>query len=341
MDPSPPPGALRRFARLGVGLLWAVVLAGMAAWSTMAVYYSNLPALWLRALRAAVYVLVLGAILVRLRPWWLARLAFFAAFALVIAWFLLIPPSNQRDWQPDVAVLPWAEVRGDQVTIHNIRDCDYRSETDYTVRHYDKAFDLAKLRSVDLFLVYWGSPLIGHTMLSFGFEGGDYACFSIETRKTKGETYSAIKGFFRLFELTYVIGDERDLVRLRTNFRGEQVYLYRLNTDPAVARLVFLDYLKQVNRLKDRPEWYNALTSNCTTNIRGHTKPYARNARFDWRILLNGRLDEMAYERKTLYQGLPFRELKSRSLINDRAKAAEREAFSARIREGLPGFAGM
>jgi hypothetical protein len=135
------------------------------------------------------------------------------------------------------------------------------------------------------------------------------------------------------------VGDERDLVRLRTNFRHEQVYLYHLNTQPEVARLVFLDYLNAVNRLKDRPEWYNALTSNCTTNIRGHTKPYAQNARFDWRILLNGRIDQLAYERKTLNQSLPFEELKQRSRINSRAEAADKdEAFSARIREGLPGF---
>src|SRR5262249_7251558 len=162
-------------------------------------------------------------------------------------------------------------------------------------------------------------------------------CFSIETRKEKGESYSAIKGFFRQFELIYVVADERDLVRLRTNYRGEQVYLYRLNTEPAVARLVLLDYLKEVNRLKEKPEWSNAVTGNCTTQIRGHTKPYAKDARFDWRILLNGRIDEMAYERKSLDQSLPFPQLKARSLINERAKAADRDpAFSQRIREPSP-----
>jgi hypothetical protein len=278
-------------------------------------------------------------IFVRVRPWWLARVIFLTAAALVIGWFLLIPPSNDRDWQPDVAILPLAEINNDQVTIHNIRNCDYRTETDYTVQHYDKTFDLRKLQSVDFYVVYWGSPMIAHTMLSFGFDGGEYVCFSIETRKEKGEAYSAIKGFFRQFELTYVIGDERDLVRLRTNFRGEQVYLYRLAADPGVARSVFLDYLKEVNRLKDHPEWYNAATSNCTTNIRGHTKPYARNARFDWRILVNGHIDEMAYERKALDQTLSFSELKARSLINERAKTANADStFSIRIRQGLPGF---
>ena len=319
--------------------MW-VALVGTGTWSTAAVYYSNLPTAWLRGIAAMVFGLVLIGVLVRVRPKWLARLVCFAVFGAVVVWFLLIPPSNDRDWLPDVAVLPYAELSDQRVTIHNIRNCDYRSETDYTVHHYDKTFDLAKLQSVDFFVVYWGSPMIAHTMMSFGFEGGDYVCFSIETRKEKGETYSAIKGFFRQFELTYVVGDERDLVRLRTNYRGEQVYLYRLNTDLAVARLVFLDYLKEVNRLKERPEWYNAVTANCTTLIRGHTKPYAKNARFDWRILINGHIDQMAYERKSLDQSLPFEQLKACSLINDRAKAADQDsAFSKRIREQLPGIA--
>lgn len=331
---------LCRLARLGFWLLRVMVFAGVGVWSVMAVYYSNLPAGWPRTVASVACSLLFLAVLLRVRPWWLARLVWLAVFGAVAAWFLLTPPSNDRDWQPDVAVLPYAEVSGDRVEIHNIRNCDYRSETDYTVRHYDRRFDLAKLQSVDFYVAHWGSPLIAHTMLSFGFEGGDYVCFSIETRKEKGEGYSAIKGFFRQFELAYVVGDERDLVRLRTNYRGEQVHLYRLKVEPAVARLVFLDYLKEVNRLKARPEWYNALTSNCTTNIRGHTRPYAKNARFDWRILLNGRVDEMAYERKSLHQGLPFEQLKARSLINDRAKAVDNDAaFSELIREQLPGTA--
>jgi hypothetical protein len=328
-----------RLLKLALRLLAGIALAGLALWCTMAVYYSNLPAAWLRTVAALVFAVGMLVVFLRVRPLWVARLVFLAAAAAVIVWFAVIPPSNNRDWQPDVAVLPFAEVNGDEVTIHNIRNCEYRTENDYTVRHYDKTFDLRKLKSVDFYVVYWGSPMIAHTMLSFGFDGDDYVCFSIETRKEKGEVYSAIKGFFRQFELTYVIGDERDLVRLRTNFRGEQVYLYRLSADPSVTRSVFLDYLKEVNHLKQQPEWYNALTSNCTTNIRGHTKPYTQNARFDWRILLNGQIDKMAYDRKTLIQTLPFPELKARSLINDRSKAANDDsAFSKRIREGLPGF---
>jgi Domain of unknown function (DUF4105) len=329
----------RRIVSLVYVVLRFIVLTGLSAWSTMAVYYSNLPWGWLRAVAAAAYVVLLLAFLVRVRPWWLARLMVLAGFGAVVTWFLLIPPSNNRDWQPDVAMLPYADLNGNEVTIHNIRNCDYRTETDYTVRHYDKTFDLDKLQTVDFYVVYWGSPWIAHTMMSFGFGGGNYLCISIETRKQKGQEYSAIKGFFRQYELTYIIADERDLVRVRTNFRGEQVYLYRLKSDPAVAQLVFLDYLREVNRLYQQPEWYNAVTENCTTSIRGHTRPYVQNSRFDWRILLNGRIDQMAYERKSLDQSLPFPELKARSLINDKAKAADQDpAFSKRIREGLPGI---
>jgi hypothetical protein len=338
MNPTRPSNRFFRLCRLKLRLLGVLLFVGLGLWSTLAIYYSNLPAPWLRGLATAVYPLSLIAVLVRVRPCWLARVIVLTSFALVVLWFLLIPPSNNRDWLPDVALLPFAEVNGERVTLHNIRNCDYRTETDYKVQHYDKTVELAKLQSIDFYVVYWGSPMIAHTMMSFGFGGDDYVCFSIETRKEKGETYSAIKGFFRQFELTYVIGDERDLVRLRTNYRGEQVYLYRLNTDMAMARLVFLDYLKRVNRLKERPEWYNAVTANCTTMIRGHTKPYVQNAHFDWRILLNGRIDEMAYERKSLDQSLPFVQLKEHSLINSRAKAADQDsAFSKRIREALPG----
>ena len=126
---------------------------------------------------------------------------------------------------------------------------------------------------MDLFLVVWGSPLIAHTIMSFGFDDGRYLAMSIETRKEKGEEYSAVGGFFKQYELIYVVADERDVVRLRTNYRGEEVYLYRLRESPEIARPMFLEYLRHVNRLRDRPEWYNALTHNCTTAIRGHVQP--------------------------------------------------------------------
>jgi uncharacterized protein DUF4105 len=317
-------------------LAWLVLLI-MTGWGTLAVYYSNLsPAGRLGG--GILFALGSLAVLLYVRPWRRAVAVFLACFALVVVWWLAIPPSNDRDWQPDVAVLPYATIDGDRVTIHNIRNIDYRSETDYTVRYYDRTFDLATLNRADGYLVYWGSPLIAHTMLSFGFDGNQYVCISIETRKSKGQEYSAIKGFFKQYELTYVVADERDVVRLRTNYRHEDVYLFHLNVKPDNIRKIFLDYLREVNELKEHPKWYNALTTNCTTDIRTHTVPYNPKARWDWRFIINGYLDEYLYKQGMIDQSLPLAELKRRSYINKKANAADGAAdFSTRIRQGLPG----
>jgi hypothetical protein len=332
-----PPEAKRLLKLVAVGLA-CLTLLGLIGWGTMAIYFSNLPA-ELRPVGAGAFALGALAVLLFVRPRRRALIVFAILWLLLLAWWFSIPPSNDRDWQPDVAVLPYAEFSGNMVTIRNIRNCDYRTETDFDVRHYGKTFDLDRLQSVDLFLVYWGSPAICHTMLSFGFGGQGYVCISIETRKETGEGYSTVKGFFRQYELTYVVADERDLVRLRTNYRGEQVYLYRLNAGPDVMRKVFLDYFKSVNSLRTRPEWYNALTSNCTSNIRGHTRPYARKSIWSWKVIINGYLDELIYDNGAVNRDLPLAELKRRSLINDRAKAADKDPdFSRRIRAGLPGM---
>ena len=312
----------------------------LTMWAAAALYYDvrikglNIPL-------ACLYVLGVFEIWITVKRRLLASALTIAAFGCVLGWWLVLPASNTRNWQKDVALLPYADIEGNRVTVHNIRNCNYRTETDFDVRHYDKTFDLDKLRTVDFYLVYWGSPSIAHTMVSFGFEGGDYICVSIETRKEEGETYSAIRGFFRQFELTYVVADERDLVRLRTNYRvGEDAYLYRIQGTPERARAVFLEYFKRVNDLYRHPKWYNALTSNCTTNIRFISKAVGAKAPFDWRIILNGHIDELFYERHRFDTSLPFAKLKEQSLINARAKAADKaDDFSRLIRQGLPGIA--
>ncbi len=329
---------IRKILKIGSWTLLALTVFLMIGWASLAIYYSNLPDP-IRLVTTILYGLISFFVLFVVRPRRRAFMVFIGIFVVVLVWWFTIPPSNNRAWQPDVAVLPYATINGNMVTIHNIRNCDYRTETDYTVRHYDKTFDLSKLQSADLFLVYWGSPYIAHTMFSFGFGDGNFVCISIETRKEKGEDYSAIKGFFRQYEITYVVADERDLVRLRTNYRNEDVYLYRLKAQPEIIRKVFLDYLREVNRLKDAPEWYNALTDNCTTALRGHTAPYNPHAKLDWRIIVNGFGDQFIYEEKILDQSLPFEKLKAVSHVNARGRAADKDPnFSQKIREGLPGI---
>jgi hypothetical protein len=338
---------LRRILRYLAFLVLGLLLLALTFWAAAALYF-DVRVSWLRVPLAVVYLLgiavfwifVPSAALRRLPiPGWMIKpIATLAGFLLVLAWWFSLRPSNDRNWQPDVAVLPYAEIKGNQVTVHNIRNCVYRAEQDFDVHYYDKTFNLDELRSVDLFLVTWGSPHIAHTMISFGFTGGDYVCFSIETRKEKGEGYSAVKGLFRQFELTYIIGDERDLVRLRTNYRqGEEACLYNLRVTPGQARQLFLDYIARANSLREKPEWYNALTDNCTTGIRTQRSAAERQP-WDWRMLVNGHLDELLYERGTIATNLPLAELKQRSHINPVAKNADNAVdFSRLIRQNLPG----
>ena len=311
---------------------------GLLGWMTLASYFFplELPS-WLRAGLAA--LVPIGALLavVLIRPLRRVAALILAAFVVVLAAWLAVPPSNERDWQPDVATLPYADIRGDRVVVHNVRNAEYRSETDFSVRLEDRELDLSRLRSLDLFLIYWGSPWIAHTIMSFGFDGDQYLAMSIETRKEKGEAYSALRGFFRQYELAYIVADERDVVRLRTNYRGEDVYVYRLDAPPQGARALLLGYLDAINRLRDRPDWYNALTHNCTTTIQHLARPYERRSWWSWKLFLNGYLDELAYEIGAIDRSMPFPELKARSLVNERAKAADGDPrFSVRIRAGLP-----
>lgn len=327
----------RRVATLagrGFALLLTLTLT---AWAAAALYFDLLPGTSLRTLGASSYGLAMVGALLTFRGRGKAIAICLAGFALVLAWWLTLKPSNDRAWQPDVAQTAWAEIDGDHVTIHNVRNCDYRTEGDYTPHWETRSYDLSQIRGMDIFLTYWGSPWIAHPIVSFQFGDNDYIAMSIETRKEVGEQYSAIRGFFRYYELIYTVSDERDVVRLRTNYRkGEETYLFHTRATPEHARATFLNYLKKINRIRNRAEWYNALTNNCTTNI----ATLAGEPQLDWRVLLNGRADQMLFERGDLATGnLPFAQLKQQAHINAAARAAnDAPDFSRRIREGRAGF---
>jgi len=311
----------------------------MTVWGVGAIYYSPLPGETLRAVLAGIFVVatILGfALLPRRRR---TLTIFLVVFAVLVALFFQIPASNDRDWQPEVSQTPYATINGDLVTIHGVRNLDYRTETDFTPRWETRTYDLSRLDSVDLIAVYWGSKAIAHTMLSFGFGGKDYVAISIETRKEIGESYSTIAGFFRHYELVYIVADERDIIRVRTTYRQpqEDVYVYRVRAPLANGRRVFLDYIKTMNEMRKRPRFYNTLTTNCTTGVWLHTKMNPESPPLSWKILLSGYVPDYLYDLGRLDTTRPFAELERLSLVNARAHAADRDpAFSQRIREGLP-----
>lgn len=324
--------------KIALRILLGIVAAGMTAWSAGALYYAPLAPPPLRAPAAVLFVGATISAFVFL-PWRRALKIFLVAFAVLVASFFRIPASNDRDWQPEVAVTPWAEIKGDAVTIHGVRNFDYRSETDFNARWEDRTYDLKKLDSADVIAVYWAGKAIAHVMVSFGFAGKAYLAVSIETRKEKGESYSTLAGFFRQYELYYVVADERDVIRVRSNYRvpQEDVYVYRTRGPLRNIRRVFLDYLKTMNDMRERPRFYNTLTTNCTTSILMHTRMNPESPPLSWKVLLSGYVPDYLYELGRIDTSMPFAELEKISLVNPRAHAADKAPdFSQRIREGLP-----
>lgn len=329
---------------LGHLLIWIAMLAA-AAWGSGALWFDGPASRQLAGGLAGAYALATLVLLIMVRPMRRAYAGALVLFAVLLGWWLSIEPSNDRDWQPEVARLAYADIDGDRVTVHNIRNFDYRSETDFTPAWYDKTFDVSKLQSVDLVAVYWMGPAIAHTIMSFGFEGGDHLAFSIETRKEKGEAYSTVKGFFKQYELYYVVADERDVIRVRTNYRKdppEDVYVYRLHGPIENGRRLFLEYIHRINSLKQKPEFYNTLTDNCTTGIWMNTRVNPGHPALSWKILASGYVPEYLHEAGRLAPGTPFDELQRKAHVNARAQAADQaEDFSARIRTGIPGMGGV
>jgi len=326
-------------------LLLCFSVAGMTLWGTLALYFSDIDHALIRSGLAGLFGLWGLVAMLAIALGWRrvgVTLGFLALFAVLVAWWGSIKPSNQRDWQADVARLAYADIRGDLVTVHNIRNFVYRSETDYTPAYYDKTYDLRKLRSVDLVAVYWMGPAIAHTILSFGFEDGEQLAISIETRKEKGEGYSTLKGFFKQYELYYVVADERDVIGLRTNHRHdppEDVYVYRIQRPIENGRQVFLQYMQKINQLKDQPEFYNTLVDNCTTGIWMNTRVNPGHVPMSWKILASGYVPQYLYEQGVLDNTISFDDLQRLGHVNSRAQAADRAPdFSRRIRSGMPGM---
>jgi hypothetical protein len=265
--------------------------------------------------------------------WALAALC----LALVPAGFhLAVRPRTDRDWSPDMAVLPSAEVRGDTVRVRGVRNTEYRTTEDYTVRWEDRTVRLDRLESV-WFLVEPFSDYRGpaHTLVSFGFADGQYLAISVELRRERGEHFDPLLGMLRRYELAYVIGDERDLIGLRANHRKDDVYLYPVRATPEQRRTMLLGMLERANGLRTRPEFYNTVTNNCTTNIARHVNAVAPGkVPLGWQMVLPAYADELAYDLGLLDTGLPLPLARQRFHVNARAERwKDSPEFSRRIRE--------
>ncbi len=307
----------------------------IAAWGTLAIYYSNLPWPWLRLSLALAYL--------AFAVWslWLARgrrgfLWFATVYVALLVWWSFIQPSHDRAWRTEVAIMPRAYVEGDNVRITGVRNFSYRSVDDFDVRYEERTVQISHLQAVDLYVSYWHDGPVGHTFVSFCFDDAPPVCISIETRPEVGEGFDPIASLFKQFELIYLVGDEHDLVGLRVMHRDEDVFLYRIHTSPEHARQLFRIYLNRINELAEHPEWYHLLSNSCTINIIRYASKIAPRP-FNIRHFLNGFIDRYVYATGAIQTDLPFDELRRRSHLNAVVKKEyDAPDFSSQIRAGVP-----
>ena len=320
-------------------LILTLLIAIVTAWASLALWYRFPAQELIRGLAGSLFILIgistIVALFSRLRrP---ALVCFVAAFGVVLVWWTTIRPEDHADWAPDVARQVTGKLDGDMLTLTNVRDFEWRSDSDFTERWTSRTYDLTKLRTLDLFLSYWAGPEMAHTIMSFGFEGGDYLAWSIEVRRLKGGEYSPIADLFKSNPLVIIAADERDVIRLRTNIRHEDVQLYRLRAPPQKARPLLLEYVADANGLAESPRFYNSITTNCTTTIIKMMRVVGDTMPFNWRFIVNGYLPDYAYQRGALDTRMPLPVLKMLAHIDKRAGVADNSSdFSRLIRVNVP-----
>ncbi len=317
-----------------------LILLLVWSWGGLALFYSGPGPESARTICAVLFCALLPTSFLLSRSFFKGLLFCLALLAIHITWWQALQPTNQKDWAADVAHISHGEIRENRLTMYNVRNFRYKEDKISEERWETRTYDLNQLQGLDLFLSYWASDHIAHTILSWDFGGGQHLAISIETRKDTSQEYSAIKGFFKQFELSYVAADERDIIRLRTNYRMERVYVYRLKVSTERARALLENYLVEMNRLVTEPEFYNALTRNCTTTIRLHANAASPGTRtpMDWRLLASGHVDELLYKRGTVAQNLAFSEIRQRSRIDQRMQNYGEDHFSEILRSELPMF---
>lgn len=316
-----------------------LVLAG-AVWGAFALWYQVPAGTALKGIVAGLWAAFgLAAITLMWRGQARRGLLFYAVgFAALLSWWAGIEPSKDRVWADDVSQYLRGRVDGPTVTLQNVRNFEWRSDTDYTQRWEARSYDLGKLRSVDMALSYWMGPAIAHTLVSFGFDGGRYVTFSIEIRKERGETFSAIAGFFKKFETSLIAADERDILRVRTNVRGEDMLMFRVAMQPEQMRSLFLAYVDEAALLEREPRFYNTLIANCTTIVFEMVRRIVPGLPMDYRLLASGWLPEYLHDVGGLMPGYSVQQLREAGRFTDRAKAADGALeFSQAIRVGVPG----
>lgn len=323
-----------------ISLLLGTVLIGLpGSWAALALWYQGPAGQILKSLLVVLWTALVIGVLIAL---WQGRPGaavgvFIPAFLGLIFWWHRIAPSNDLTWADDVSRISSGTIAGNLVTLRNVRNFEWRTDRDYIQRWETRIYDLTMLSSVDMVISYWSGRAIAHMLVAFGFEDGEHLAFSVEVRRPKNGTYSEIGGFFKKYGLSIIAADERDVIRVRTNVRGEDDYLYRIRMPHSAMRSLFLRYVEQASQLVDKPRFYNTITVNCTTLVYHMMKGVVGYLPWSYRLLLTGYLPAYVYQVGGLDQRFTLKELRALGRITERAKqSGNSESFSEDIRRGIP-----
>lgn len=329
----------RRLFTNAVCLALVLFLVVFAAWGSLALYYrAPLPEGGRMAAGGVFACAMLAAAVLFWQGRWRRSLFPLVLAPLLMIWWHSLTPSNDRDWAPDVAHPATGHISGDLLVMQNVRNFEWSTETRFTPRWETRSYNLEEIRQVDLVASYWSGEDIAHILLSFGFADGQRLVWSIELRRTASQTYSALASFFKQSELIFLAAEERDIIRLRTNVRGENVRMYPLQLKPGVARRLLTEYVTMANRYAQQPEWYNTVTANCTTMVFRIARALHPYAPFNWRVLLSGHFPDLIYQHGGIDNSISFAQWRRKAQIDAAAQAADKLdslGFSQAIREQL------
>ncbi|MBH9982806.1 DUF4105 domain-containing protein [Bartonella sp. B10834G6] len=326
---------LTRFFGQIARAIWLIFAFFMLVWSLFAFFY-QLPFNMAGFVLVAVLWLVVGiyALLLEFKNPWKSRILLALMFIGVVIWWSSIKPTLHRDWAPELArsvEATFDPINPDIVHLQNIRNFDWIAPYEGKENWENGTYNVDDLVGLDVYLSYWMGPYIAHTLVGFTFKDGRHLVFSAEIRRTKEQSFSAIGGFFKEFELIMIAAPEEDIIKLRTDIRHENVYRYPIRVGKEKIKNLFLNYLETADKLAHQARFYNTLTANCTTVVFDMARILDPGIPLDWRILFSGQLPSYLYDLKVVNTEKSLKELVDEAHIKPQING-RRDQYSVDIR---------
>jgi hypothetical protein len=275
------------------------------------------------------------------------RLVSRAITLLILLWlgyrYFVLQPSNERDWEYGMDVLPHITIEGDVVHVQHVRDYRWPADGPPSSDYVDRTYDVRRLERVWFIeepftmTLFPGFKGVAHTYFVFDFQDQPPVAVSVESRRERGEQYDALRGMINEYELIYIWGMEQDLTGRRAVLEKNQLYMYPLVGSMDSGRRLFLNLADASRELETRPRFYNTLTSNCTNELAkaaNQAQPGAIPPHFA--LIAPGYSDGFLYDLGFIPNDAPLETVRQRYAITDAVTAlVDQPDFSRLLRHQL------